>query len=61
MTHPRPPGDAHWLRKLVAACDKSLDQLSVDDAGTTTLRADIASLRADLMARLEKLTEEDAA
>jgi hypothetical protein len=61
VTTSRPPEDARWLRKLIAACDKSLDQLSVDDAGTTNLRADIASLRADLMVRLEKLDAEDAA
>jgi hypothetical protein len=61
VTTPRPPEDAQWLRKLIAACDRSLDQLSLDDMGTTNLRADIASLRADLSARLEKLDAEDAA
>jgi hypothetical protein len=53
--------DEHWLRKLIAACDKSLDGLPADDAGTTILRADVASLLADLQARLEKLNSGDAA
>jgi hypothetical protein len=61
VTTPRPPEDAQWLRKLIAACDKALEQLSVDDKGTTTLHADLISLRADLSARLEKLDAEDAA
>ena len=61
MTTPRPPEDADWLRKLIAACEKSFEQLHVDDARTTTLNADMISLRADLSARLEKLEAEDAA
>ena len=61
MTVPNPPEDALWLRKLIAACDMALDQLPADDTGTTSLRGDIASLRADLQARLEKHDTEDAA
>ena len=58
MTVPRSAGDAEWLRKLIAACDKALAQLHVDDSGTTSLHADIILLRADLSARLEKLDSE---
>jgi hypothetical protein len=61
VTIPRPAEDAQWLRKLIAACDGSLEQLPADEAGTTSLRDDIASLRADLSARLKKLDTEDAA
>jgi hypothetical protein len=61
VTTPSPPEDAHWLRKLIAACDKALDQLPADEGTTTTLHADIASLRAELRARLEKLDAEEAA
>jgi hypothetical protein len=61
VTTSRPPEDAHWLRKLIAACDKALDQLPADERTTTTLHADIASLRAELRARLEKLDAEEAA
>jgi hypothetical protein len=60
VTTPRPSEDAEWLRKLIAACDKALDQLPAD-TGTMTLHADMISLRADLTARLEKLDAEDAA
>ena len=58
--NPETPEDAEWLRKLIAACDKALEQLHVD-TGTTTLHADMVSLRADLSARLERLDAEDAA
>jgi hypothetical protein len=61
VTTPRASEDAHWLRKLIAACDKALEQLSADEGTTTILRGDMASLRADLKARLEKLDAEGAA
>jgi hypothetical protein len=60
VTTPSPPEDAHWLRKLTAACDKAPEPLPADEGTTTTLRGDIASLRMDIKARLAKLRPEDA-
>jgi hypothetical protein len=58
---PRPAEDADWLRKLIAACDKALEQTPTEDADGMALHADIITFRADLKARLDKLDAENAA
>jgi len=53
MTDGKAP-DALWLTNLIGACDDVLERLP-DDPATTSLHADIVSLRADLRAQLAEL------